>query len=82
MNTGITCKKAVELISKKEEGKLSAWQRFQLWKHLAVCELCRRFLRQNKLFRHLSDETVHQLSASDKKKITDTVFKDTQNPNT
>jgi predicted anti-sigma-YlaC factor YlaD len=45
----ITCKKAVDLISKKEEGKLSAFQRFQLWRHLAECSLCRKFSAQNKL---------------------------------
>jgi predicted anti-sigma-YlaC factor YlaD len=49
MNTKITCKKAVDLISKKEEGRLSAFQRFQLWRHLAECSLCRRFSAQNKL---------------------------------
>jgi predicted anti-sigma-YlaC factor YlaD len=49
MNTKITCKKAVDLISKKEEGRLSAFQRFQLWRHLADCSLCRRFSSQNKL---------------------------------
>lgn len=49
MNAKITCKKAVDLISKKEEGKLSAIQRFHLWRHLAECSLCRRFSSQNKL---------------------------------
>jgi hypothetical protein len=45
----ITCKQAVNYISKKEEGKLSAVQRFALWRHLAVCSLCRRFSDQNKV---------------------------------
>ncbi len=49
MNAKITCKKAVDLISKKEEGRLSALQRFHLWRHLAECSLCRRFSAQNKL---------------------------------
>lgn len=79
MNTDITCKKAVDLISKKEEGKLSAWQRFQLWKHMSVCSLCRTFARQNKLFRHLRNDQVHQLSELDKKKITDALFNDNNN---
>lgn len=74
MKTDITCKKAVDLISKKEEGKLSAWQRFQLWKHLTVCSLCRTFSKQNKLFGHLHDNKVHELSESDKQKITEAIF--------
>lgn len=74
MKTDITCKKAVDLISKKEEGRLSAWQRFQLWKHLAVCSLCRHFSKQNKIFRYLNDNSSHKLSESDKKKITDAVL--------
>jgi predicted anti-sigma-YlaC factor YlaD len=49
MNTKITCKKAVDLISKKEEGRLSSFQRFRLWHHLSECSLCRRFSAQNKL---------------------------------
>ena len=44
----ITCKQAVDYVSKKEEGKLSATQRFALWRHLAVCSLCRVFSAQNK----------------------------------
>lgn len=46
---GITCKQAVDYISKKEEGKLSASQRFKLWQHLAICRFCRAFNRQNRL---------------------------------
>ena len=49
MKATITCKKAVDLISKKEEGKLSAAQRVQLWRHLSDCSLCRTFSEQNKL---------------------------------
>ena len=46
---GITCKQAVDYISKKEEGKLSAAQRFRLWKHLVICRFSRAFNRQNRL---------------------------------
>lgn len=49
MKDNITCKQAVNYISKKEEGKLTAWKRFQLWKHLAGCSLCRTFNIQNKV---------------------------------
>lgn len=47
MSTSISCRRAVDYISKREEGRLSAVQRFQLWRHLAVCSLCRLFSRQN-----------------------------------
>lgn len=48
MKFRITCKEAVDFISKKEEKKLSILQRFQLMRHLAVCSLCRLFEKQNK----------------------------------
>ncbi|MEI6264959.1 MAG: hypothetical protein WCP74_07625 [Sphingobacteriia bacterium] len=46
---GINCKTAVDYISKKEEGKLSLVQQFHLWRHLAICYLCKRFEQQNKI---------------------------------
>ena len=46
----ISCKEATNYISQKEEGKLSLLQRWQLWRHLAVCRFCRLFNRQNKIF--------------------------------
>ncbi len=50
---GITCKQAVDFISKKEEGKLTLNQHLQLWKHLSICSLCKTFSRQNKLLTSL-----------------------------
>jgi hypothetical protein len=49
MSLKITCKQAVDYISKKEEGKISGTQRFALWRHLAICSLCRIFSVQNKV---------------------------------
>ncbi len=49
MSTSITCKKAVDYISKKEEGLLTAGMRFQLWRHLMICSLCRIFATQNQI---------------------------------
>lgn len=46
---GITCKTAVDYISKKEEGKLTFIQQYHLWRHLSICYLCKRFKIQNKL---------------------------------
>lgn len=64
MKGNITCKQAVNYISKKEEGKLTPWKRFQLWKHLAGCSLCRMFNMQNKIITKAmaatADETLTQ----------------------
>jgi predicted metal-binding protein len=49
MSGKISCKRAVNFISKKEEGKLSSGQRFALWRHLGECSLCRIFSVQNKI---------------------------------
>jgi hypothetical protein len=46
---GITCKQAVDFISKKEEGKLSVTQRLNLWRHLMICRFCRLFQKQNRV---------------------------------
>jgi len=44
----ISCKEAVDFISKKEEHKITLKQRYQLWRHLLICSLCRLFAKQNK----------------------------------
>ncbi|MEO8770820.1 MAG: hypothetical protein ABI402_12060 [Ferruginibacter sp.] len=44
----ITCKEAINYISKKEEGKITKTQRFELWKHMVICRICKIFHRQNK----------------------------------
>ncbi len=49
MSKKITCRQAVDFISKKEESKLSPVQRFSLYKHLGECSLCRIFSVQNKI---------------------------------
>lgn len=46
---GISCKQAVDFISKKEEGKLTFRQRTQLLSHLVICSFCRAFDKQNRL---------------------------------
>ncbi len=43
----INCAKASELMCKKEEKRISFWQRFQLSYHLLICGLCRRFRQQD-----------------------------------
>jgi predicted anti-sigma-YlaC factor YlaD len=78
MSNSITCKKAVDLISKKEEGKLSVSQRFRLWKHLGECSLCRKFLAQNKLIAKafkLQQDKETRLTEKDKEQIIDAVIR-------
>lgn len=73
MKLHITCKQAVEYISKKEERKLSLLQRFQLMRHLAVCSLCRLFKKQSKaitsaLSRRRNEEE-YRLTPEEKERI-------------
>jgi predicted anti-sigma-YlaC factor YlaD len=80
MNAKITCKKAVDLISKKEEGKLSAVQRFRLWRHLTDCSLCRRFSAQNKMIAKafsLQHSEADKLTQRQKEEIVNAVISST-----
>jgi hypothetical protein len=43
----ISCKEATKLILKKEESKLSVWNRLQLYIHLLYCSFCNAFKKQN-----------------------------------
>ena len=76
MNRHITCKQAVNYILKKEERKLSAVQRFRLWRHIAGCSLCRIFSIQNKLLTkayQLQEDEITTLSQKEKEKIIEAV---------
>ena len=75
MKIDITCKNAVNYISRKEEGKLSFWKRVQLWRHLMVCNLCRRFANQNSdIGRMFNSEPDRRLTDEEKKVITNSVL--------
>ncbi|MDE3234346.1 MAG: hypothetical protein KGO81_00215 [Bacteroidota bacterium] len=67
----ITCKQATDYISRKEEGKLSLLKRVQLWQHLAICNICKLFMKQNTVITkhvHILDkETNASLTAEEKK---------------
>ncbi len=69
----ISCKKAVDYISKKEEGKLNFYQKYLLWSHLAICYVCKRFEKQNKLiisiFKSNPNRVIEVLQKSDKEDI-------------
>ena len=75
MSRKISCKQEVDYISKKEEGKLSAAMRFALWRHLAVCSLCRIFSVQNKILRQaMTQEPGKELTHSEKEAIVKAVL--------
>ncbi|MCL7419741.1 MAG: hypothetical protein M8364_02395 [Methylobacter sp.] len=47
----LTCKEASYLASKAMDGKLTRRERFGLWLHIAMCRLCRRYVRDIKKLR-------------------------------
>lgn len=65
----ISCKEAVQFIIKKEEGKISLLERMSLWRHLAICSLCRIFSRQNDMInRTLKERKKKQYSLTSEEK--------------
>lgn len=75
----ISCKKATELVSKKEEGKISLSERYQLLQHMAVCYLCRFFVSQNKQIlkstnEYKNKESDNELSNSNKNAIINAIL--------
>lgn len=48
-----SCKKSVEAMSSGLDGPQSAWTRFQVWAHFALCPPCRVYERQLRLMRRL-----------------------------
>jgi len=70
---GIDCKTAVDYISKKEEGKLNFIQKYHLFRHLAICYICKRFEKQNKeittIFKSSASKEIDVLKQSDKEVI-------------
>lgn len=68
----ISCKEAVHLILKREEGKLSLSARISLWRHFAICSLCKIFAAQNKMINASIKEQAKEtgkLSAEEKEAI-------------
>lgn len=64
----ISCKEAVHFILKKEERKLSVWDRLRLGHHLMICSVCRIFLVQNKLINKIIRQRKRQDSLSEAEK--------------
>ena len=73
MGLHISCKQATTYIVKKEEGKISLYNRLQLWLHLGICGLCKLFMKQNKLINQsageLDNHTNSSLSTEEKNTI-------------
>jgi hypothetical protein len=78
MKDAISCKQAVDYISKKEEGKLSSWKRLRLWQHLTTCSLCGRFSAQNKVLSGFlsvkKHNDQHHLSEAEKKALIELIL--------
>lgn len=67
MRQKITCVQAVDYLSKKEEGKLTLWQRYQLWRHLMACSLCKLFkIQTSQLIRSVRKVPPNSMPATDK----------------
>lgn len=65
----ISCKDAVHFILKKEEQKLSFVERISLWRHLAVCSLCRIFSKQNSIMNDaMKERKMKQASLTEEEK--------------
>ena len=64
----MNCAEATLLCEKRRESKLSIFERFGLWLHLAYCSFCRLFVRQ-------SDIISEQIKKLDSPSLTLDTFK-------
>jgi hypothetical protein len=69
----LTCQEATFLITKKQETKLTSWEKFKLYFHQLACKSCERFAQQMVLldasvmrFFKASAEKGHQFSVKRK----------------
>ena len=69
----ISCKKAAELMCRKEEKRISFWERIQLNFHLFICGVCKKFELQDRcVTKNISNLQQHCkgcLSEKDKQAI-------------
>jgi hypothetical protein len=47
----LTCKEATALVSQRHDRALTLWEHCTLKFHLALCEACRRFVKQTDFMR-------------------------------
>ena len=67
----INCKEASQLVSQAMDKPLGWRQRFDLWVHLAVCGMCRQFMKQLRLMRATLQRMVNQAENDPSVKLTD-----------
>jgi len=74
----ISCKKATLLVSKKEEGRLSLREKWQLRGHLAICSLCRKFEQQSGFIGRMAKQIhIHEtLPAASKERMQNALSKE------
>ncbi|HEY0653622.1 MAG TPA: hypothetical protein VGD65_10870 [Chryseosolibacter sp.] len=75
----ISCKEAVHFILRQEEGKLSLLERISLWRHLAICSLCKIFSSQNKEINaalKIRKKKQYALTHEEKERIIQTILDD------
>ncbi len=59
MSININCKKATLYAAQKEEKKLSLWRQLQLWNHLAICSICKLFVKQTAVIEKAATHMEH-----------------------
>ena len=81
MKKNITCKQAVDFISKAEEGRISLMERVQLKWHMVTCYLCRYFRQQNNIMttalkKEAGNKSTERLTDEEKSRLIDTLEKE------
>ncbi|MEI2710890.1 MAG: hypothetical protein V9E96_18025 [Chitinophagaceae bacterium] len=80
MGLMINCKEATDLISKKEEKKLSAQQNIKLLFHLFLCRVCNFFYKQNNVIISsvslMQKKSASSLSTNEKEQMVEVLEKE------
>ena len=84
----ISCQESTFLISKKQQDKLSLFERIQLSFHLLMCRYCRRFSIQiswitkgiRRMNRKMEAQYVHIKLTDEQKKRIDTALRNNHQP--
>jgi hypothetical protein len=76
--TVFNCKQATLLSIKKEEGKISIFERVKLFYHLLYCIYCRRFVKQSSIINHIGKEVVNSIFTHPPHTLSDKVKEDLQ----
>ncbi len=79
----LNCKDMTKLISDSLEGKLSVRQRMELWLHIMMCGMCRRFrsniielrkrVRESKAFLDQADTVSSPMPSATKARFEDAI---------